>query len=213
MNLQAYIFSQQRWWYTVLIAPLLFSFCQSTTSTEDTETEEATPEFHCDPDYFDFTFGEVSFKSNPKDSIPLKWEYFNDERYDHDNFDMDCECPEFLIDEDDVHYFSFFLHPEQDLQITIRKYWVNWSGHEFHTGGYDFNAEKLFENPRIRFQLTDKKTGCQYLTKQGRIYIRHFRFEKCIKAELTAELESQDCGVVVLKGTFNANYTGLTRSE
>ena len=194
-----------------MIFLFLTCFCQSRTST--TEVEDSAPSIQCHPDYFDFKIGEVSFKSAPNDSVSITWEYFNDERYDYDNFDMDCECPEFLIDEDDVHYFSFFLHPEKILQLTIRRYWVNWSGHDFYPGGYDFDADEFFENPYIRFQLSDKKTGCRYLTRQGRIYIRHFEFEKCITAEVTAELESRDCGKIIISGVFNANYTGLIRSE
>lgn len=207
MNPQTFIFSKKGWRSIILILPTLFCFCQNGQSTADSK------EYGCTPDYFNFTIDEVTFKSLPNDSLPIRWEYLNDERYDYDNFDMDCECQEYVLDEDDVHYFSFPIHPKKELQISIRKYWVNWSGHEFSTGGYDFDNKKLFESPKIVMQLTDKETGCQYEKRKGRLYIRRFKFEKCIEADFKAELESPDCDVIVVSGSFSASYTGLIKTE
>lgn len=214
MNLHDCIFSNRRWKPAMLILPFLLCHCQNNRSTIETVFNEEPETYRCDPDFFKFTIDEKAiFESTPNDSVPLKWEYYNDVRYDYDNFDMDCECPEFILDEDDIHYFSFNLGQEKDLDISIRKYWVNWSGREFYPSGYDFDKTKLFESPRIKFQLKDKTTGCLYETGQGRFYIRRFKFGKCIKAEFNARLESKDCGSIALKGAFGANYTGLKRSK
>lgn len=187
----------------MLICLILCASC----GDNQTVTIVQAPEFQCIDSYL-FTVDGAVAELGEQDKRSLKWVYFNDPRYDYSNFDMDCECPEYVIDEDDIHYLTFSLAKERELQIVIHKYWVHLTGHDLQPDLYTFDKDNRFDSPQINVSLKDKKNGTLYQSVKGRLSLTHFQFNKCMTGKIKVSLENIDGKDITVTGAFSANYTG-----
>ncbi|MDN5216072.1 hypothetical protein QQ020_28595 [Fulvivirgaceae bacterium BMA12] len=194
---------QNGWKHLMLFYLILFAGC----GDKQTATIVQAPEFQCIDSYL-FTIDGIVAEFREHHNRSLKWVYFNDPRYDYNNFDMDCECPEYVIDEDDIHYLTFSLAGEKELQIVIHKYWVHLTGHDLQPDRYAFDKDNQFDSPQIHVSLRDKKNGTLYKSVKGRLHLTHFQFNKCITGKIEVSLENIDGVEITVTGAFSANYTG-----
>ena len=197
---------------------LLTILCSCIFSNATNDNLSDTSEHTCQGDSFSFVINKETFNSsltthngdttreNETNTNTLSWMYYSDPQYDH--LDMDYECLEFLTNKDDFHFLTFFLESEKELLISIRKYWVSWTGQDLIPGFYSLDKRSRFDGPEFRIVLIDKESGSQYQTVKGKFNLSHFKFRKCMEAELEVELQGKSGEKVTVKGKFRANYSG-----